>query len=158
MILPEEPCLSWRGDLPPDIDRPLDEEYIRDILPLVKERAKTLAEVTDLIIFFFQEKLDYAPVGLLIKGADIQVTRNAYARAQEIIENKPFSASEQESAFRALADQLGLKPGQLFASMRIAVTGRTVSPPLFETMEALGKERVQDRIKDAIAKLGTLAD
>jgi glutamyl-tRNA synthetase len=48
---------------------------------------------------------------------------------------------------------LGLKPGQLFSSLRIAVTGRTVSPPLFETMEALGEVRVKKHINDAIDKL-----
>jgi len=143
-------------DLPPDIDRPLDENYVRSILPLVKERARTLAEVADLISFFYQDKLDYSPAGLLIKGADLKVTLGAYEQAQKIIEKVPFRTSELEAEFRILADRLNLKPGQLFASLRIAVTGRTVSPPLFETMEVLGKERVESRLQDALAKLGTL--
>ncbi|MDD5700986.1 MAG: glutamate--tRNA ligase [Dehalococcoidales bacterium] len=143
-------------DLPPDIERPLDEKYVRSIMPLIKERARTLAEVTDLINFFYQDKLDYSPAGLLIKGADLKVTLGAYEQAQKIIENVPFHTGELEAEFRILADRLNLKPGQLFASLRIAVTGRAVSPPLFETMEVLGKERVESRLQDALAKLGTL--
>jgi glutamyl-tRNA synthetase len=65
-------------DLPPEVERPLDEYYIRGILPLIQERAKTLSEVDDLILFFFQDHLEYAPVDLLIKGVDHQLTYRAY--------------------------------------------------------------------------------
>jgi glutamyl-tRNA synthetase len=140
-------------DLPPEVERPLDERYIKAIAPLIKERAKTLAEVADLVFFFYQEYLHYDSVDLLIKGADFQLTRDAYIHAKKIIEMTPFNAEELEKAFRALADMLKLKPGQLFASLRIAMTGRSVSPPLFQTMEALGEDRVQDRIRNAIDKL-----
>jgi glutamyl-tRNA synthetase len=143
-------------DLPPEIERPLDEEYVKEIVPLIKERAKTLAEVTDLISFFYQDNLNYSAADLLIKGADYQLTYNAYIQAGQIIEKTPFQAAELEKEFRALAELLKLKPGQLFSSFRMAVTGRTVSPPLFETMEVLGKVRVQDRIKDALDKLITM--
>ena len=140
-------------DLPPEVERPLDEDYVRQHRALIKERAKTLAEVTDLMLFFYQEYLEYAPADLLIKGADHQLTYNAYLQAKKIIETTPFNAAALEKEFRALAEQLKLKPGQLFSSLRIAMTGRTVSPPLFETMEVLGEGRVQDRIQDAMDKL-----
>jgi glutamyl-tRNA synthetase len=140
-------------DLPPEVERPLEEEYIRRIAPLIQQRARTLAEVTDLTLFFLRDSLDYAPAELLIKGTDHQTTQNAYLQGQRIIESTQFNASALEKEFRALADELRLKPGQLFASFRMALTGRTVSPPLFETMEVLGKERVLDRLKGAIDKL-----
>jgi glutamyl-tRNA synthetase len=140
-------------DLPPEVERPLDEDYVRNIVPLIKERAKTLAEVPDLVLFFYQEHLEYAPVDLIIKGVDHQLTYFAYQQTKNIIELTQFNAPELEKKFRALADELKLKPGQLFSSLRIAMTGRTVSPPLFETMEVLGEGRVQDRIDDALNKL-----
>jgi glutamyl-tRNA synthetase len=58
-----------------------------------------------------------------------------------------------EARLRELVGELGLKPGQLFTSMRVAVTGRTVSPPLFETIEVLGRERALERLGRAIARL-----
>ncbi len=58
-----------------------------------------------------------------------------------------------EAALRALADQLGLKAGQLFMPIRVAVTGRTESPGLFETLRVIGDERVRTRIRTAIAAL-----
>ena len=58
-----------------------------------------------------------------------------------------------EEPMRALADELGLKPGQLFMSARVAISGRTVSPPLFETMEVLGRERTLARLRQALEKL-----
>jgi glutamyl-tRNA synthetase len=140
-------------DLPPEVERPLDEYYVRGFVPLIQERAKTLTEVADLVQFFYTDYLEYAPVDLIIKGTDHQMTYHAYIQAKQVIEQTPFNAKDLEKEFRALADNLGLKPGQLFASLRIAMTGGTVSPPLFETMEALGEGRVQDRINDALGKL-----
>ena len=141
------------NDLPPEVERPLDEEYIKRIVPLIKERAKTLSEVTELILFFFNDYLEYSPADLLIKGTDHQLTYHAYQQAQKLIELTQFNAAALEKEFRALAEELKLKPGQLFSSLRIAMTGRAVSPPLFETMEVLGEGRVQDRMKDALDKL-----
>jgi len=140
-------------DLPPEVERPLDPDYLRRILPLVHERAKTLAEVADLVSFFYVDRLEYAPADLAIKGVGQEATSYAYQEAQKVIDAAPFSAADLEAQFRALADRLQMKPGQLFASLRMAMTGRTVSPPLFETMEALGKQRVQDRMKVAHSKL-----
>ena len=140
-------------DLPPELERPLDKEYVKNIAPLIKERAKTLAEVTDLTRFFWEESLAYTPESLLIKGSNRQFTLDAYLQAQNIIEITPFNTAGLEKEFRDLADKLGLKPGQLFSSLRIAMTGRTVSPPLFETMEVLGQERVRNHIQEALAKL-----
>jgi glutamyl-tRNA synthetase len=59
-----------------------------------------------------------------------------------------------EDALRNLAGDLGLKTGQLFGLLRVATTGRNATPPLFETMEVLGKERCLKRIRVAIEKLG----
>jgi glutamyl-tRNA synthetase len=142
--------------LPAEVKRPLDQEYIKTFLPLIKERAKTLKEVYGLTSFFFADRLDYAPAELLIKGVDKKVTDEAYLQAQKIVENTPCETEELEKEFRALAVTLGLKPGPIFSSFRIAVTGAAVSPPLFQTMQALGKDRVTQRVRDARDKLNKL--
>jgi hypothetical protein len=64
-----------------------------------------------------------------------------------------FDTASLEALLRPLAEELGLKTGQLFGTLRIAVTGREVAPPLFQTMAALGKERCLERIKAALKKL-----
>jgi glutamyl-tRNA synthetase len=138
--------------LPPEIERPLDKDYLRDWIPLIKERAKTLAEIPTLGQLFYEENLDYAPFQLLIKG-DHQKTYYAYMRMQKLVELTPYNKEDLEKAFRALAAELELKAGELFNSLRIAITNRDVSPPLFETMIALGEGRVQDRMRDAVGKL-----
>jgi glutamyl-tRNA synthetase len=139
--------------LDPEITRPLDKEYLKKILPLIKERAKKLTEIKELISFFYELGYNYAAKDLLIKGTDRQCTINAYLESQKIFETIQFNTKELEKEFRALAERLNLKPGQLFSSLRLAVTGRAVSPPLFETIEVMGKDRVLEHLAEAKDKL-----
>jgi len=130
------------------------EEYVRDILPLVQERARTLAEVSELAQFFFVDQLDYEP-GLLIgkdmsRQSAIQALKAAQQRLSQL---EAFDAGSLEGMLRPLAVELGLKTGQLFGTLRVAVTGRTAAPPLFQTMAVLGKERCLRRIEAALARL-----
>jgi len=130
------------------------EEYVRAVLPLVQERAKTLLEVAELTRFFFVEELDY-DAGLLIgKNMDATTTLKALKAAQDKL--NPLSSFEHDSleaVLRPLAPELGLKTGQLFSVLRVAVTGRTAAPPLFETMAVLGKDRCLKRIAAALKML-----
>jgi glutamyl-tRNA synthetase len=131
-----------------------NEKYVRDILPLVQERARTLAEVAELAQFFFLEQLDYEP-GLLIgekmnRQSAIQALKAAQQRLSQLA---TFGAESLEGVLRPLAVELGLKTGQLFGTLRVAVTGRTAAPPLFQTMAVLGKERCLRRIEAALARL-----
>ena len=145
-------CLSWIRVVPAKIGRPLDENYLRQWIPLIKERAKTLAEIPQLGLFFYEESFDYPPADLVIRG-DHQLTYDIFLKIQKLAEMTPFNKEALEKDFRALAAQLGLKAGELFNAMRTAVTGRTVSPPLFETMVAMGQERVLNHIREAMDKL-----
>ena len=130
------------------------EEYVRNILPLVHERAKTLTEVAELAQFFFVEELDYAPSLLIEKSMSLESTTEALKTAQPRLEQlKVFDAESLEALLRPLAVELGLKTGQLFGALRTAVTGRTATPPLFQTMAVLGKERCLKRIQAALDKL-----
>jgi len=130
------------------------EEYVRNILPLLQERARTLAEVAELAQFFFVEELDYAPDLLIGKNMNQKSTSAALKTAQQRLEQlKGFDAESLEALLRPLAVELGLKTGQLFGALRTAVTGRIAAPPLFQTMAVLGKERCLKRIEAALGRL-----
>ncbi len=130
------------------------EEYVRNILPLIQERAKTLVEIAELAQFFFIEKLDYAPDLLIGKNMSQESTSEALKTAWQRLEQlKVFDAESLEALLRPLAVELGLKTGQLFGALRTAVTGRTAAPPLFQTMAVLGKERCLKRIEAALDRL-----
>jgi len=131
-----------------------EEEYVRAVLPLVQERAKTLLEVVELTRFFFVDELAY-DAGLLIgKNMDKASTLKALKAAQQkLTPLSSFDHDSLEGELRPLAAELGLKTGQLFGVLRVAVTGRTAAPPLFETMAVLGKERCMKRIEVALKML-----
>jgi glutamyl-tRNA synthetase len=82
-----------------------------------------------------------------------QAARRAYDILASLAE---IDAETAEQPLRDLADGLGLNPGQLFGILRVAVTGQTVSPPLFESMAVIGKAKVLQRIQDAIAALDAM--
>jgi len=130
------------------------EEYVKAALPLVQERARTLAEVAELTRFFFVDELDYKPELLVGKNMDVKSTLAALKAAQQkLTPLSAFDADSLEGMLRPLAAELGLKTGQLFGTLRVAVTGRTAAPPLFVTMAVLGKERCLKRIEAAIGRL-----
>lgn len=81
-------------------------------------------------------------------------TRDALEKAYELLAGlADWVHDALEPPMRALAEELGLKPGQLFGSIRVAVSGRTATPPLFAMMEALGREKTMRRIEQAITRL-----
>ncbi len=143
-----------QGGLPDTVKRPLDHAYVASVLKLEQERMKTLSEAAQMTSFFFTDDLDYQPETLIGKGMDREQAITALRRAQALLEGlEQWEAPAMEVPMRALADELGLKPGQLFMTIRVAVSGRTVSPPLFETLEVLGRPRSLARIRQALAKL-----
>jgi glutamyl-tRNA synthetase len=141
--------------LPAEAARPLDIAYLARVLPLVQERAKRLDELADLTTFFFLEKLDFDPKLLTTKTLDAAGARKALASAQEKLETfSPWQEAGMEDLLRPLAVELGLSNRDFFGALRVAITGRTASPPLTSTMVVLGKERCLTRIKAAVGKLG----
>jgi glutamyl-tRNA synthetase len=140
--------------LPPDAPRPLDRAYVRKIVPLVKERMKRLTEITEFTDFFFVSKLAYVEKDLVPKGMDKASAARALEAVLAQVQPLPqFDAPSLEAVLRPLAETLGLKTGQLFGAVRTAVTGKTVTPPLFETMAVLGRERSLERLRGALAFL-----
>ena len=148
------PYLVEAGVLPST--GPSDEQiaYLSAIVPLIRERIKRLNEAPEVVRFFFADELDYGSAVLIPKGLTQDQTCEALVAARSRLLTLPsFDVTTLEADLRALAVELGLKPGQLFGALRVAVTGSTVAPPLFETMAVLGPERSEKRVARAIAKL-----
>ncbi|HEU0026379.1 MAG TPA: glutamate--tRNA ligase [Ktedonobacterales bacterium] len=144
------------GGLPDSVARPVDRDYARRVLALEQERMKTLAEAPGMTSFFFVNTLEYPAQTLIAKHMDAATTLDGLRRSLTVLESLDgWVAADMEARMRDLVTELGLKPVQLFTSLRVAVTGRTVSPPLFETMEALGREVSLARLRQAISALET---
>ena len=130
------------------IDADLDK--IEALVPLIQERIRTLDEAVDMAGFFFQSDVHPQPTDLVGKKMSVQESARAAAMSYEIIEALPeIENGALEDALRNLADELGVKAGQLFGILRVAVTGQKVSPPLIESMALIGKETVLERIRRA---------
>ena len=141
-----------QGDI---MDGAVDRDYLVRIAPLVQERLKTLGEAPDRTAYFFQEELEYEPAGLVEKGTDAEATIRALEYAVAVLGNlEVFEAAPLEEALRSAASELGFSRRQLFGALRVATTGRKAAPPLFETMEVLGRQRCLARIQAAAARLG----
>ncbi|MFH1032072.1 MAG: glutamate--tRNA ligase [Chloroflexota bacterium] len=144
--------------LPATVKRPLSADYVRQILPLVQERAKRLTEVTELTDFFFVDELEYDASLLISKDTSREQASLALETAQKRLGGlEPFNTESLEALLRPLAVELGMKTGQLFGVLRTAVTGRLAAPPLFQTMAVLDKEKNLKRIESALDKLRRLA-
>ncbi len=140
--------------LPAGVKRPLDVDYVRQITPLVQERARILSEVPELTQFFFIDALDYDARLLVGKNMTRDTALSALEVSYENLgQRQRFDEESLETLLRPLAEELGLKTGQLFGMLRVAVTGRTAAPPLFQTMAVLGKELCLTRIAAALEKL-----
>jgi glutamyl-tRNA synthetase len=140
-----KPFLETAGLL---ADNP-SEEYLTQVLLLEQERAKTLAELPELTAFFFREPESYDEKGeakwFRREGAAalLRAIRQALSPVEE------WTVESLEAALRGLADARGEKVGPLIHTTRLAVTGRTTGPGLFETLAVLGRERVLARLERA---------
>jgi glutamyl-tRNA synthetase len=135
---------------------PVDRELVRKLAPLVRERMQTLAEAPPMLEGFFVEELPYTAEELLGKKFrdNASGAREALRAAKERLEALGGWGHETlEPALRGLSEELGVKAGDLFMLLRIACTGKAVSPPLFESMEVLGREPCLQRIDEALARL-----
>ncbi|MEX1255790.1 MAG: glutamate--tRNA ligase [Dehalococcoidia bacterium] len=163
--LPEQRLAQLIGerlerDLPPAVPRPIDGETVRRLVPLVRERIKRLDEVAGMVEGFFSDDLPYTADELLGKkfAGNASGAQEALGQAKARLEALPAWEHEAiEQAMRSLADELELKAGDLFMLLRVALTGRPISPPLFESMALLGRDRCLRRLDDALAKLAAAA-
>jgi glutamyl-tRNA synthetase len=133
---------------------PVTPEKMHAITPLIRERIKLLRDVLTAADFFFVDQLPpYDPAELIPQKGDAGMALIALTRAREILAQTEFQHDPLDHALRAAAQEIGLKAGQLFQPVRVAVCGRKNAPPLFETLQVLGRETTLARIDQAIGKL-----
>jgi glutamyl-tRNA synthetase len=142
------------------IDRLPGEDELRALLPIVRERLPTLAAIVDLAGYLWVDDLEVDPAALVPKRWDPATTAEALTAARDRLaehDTVTWEADELEPPLRELVEARGWKAGDLFMAIRVAATGRTATPPLFDTLVALGRDRTLARIDAAIGRLGAPA-
>lgn len=142
-----------------------DEDLWSQIIPLIKERIKRLSDIPTMTGFFFERVEIGSGAGPVLFGAPLsgeirsfkprgteKEAKGALEELRGVLEAlpSPWTHEGWEQAIRAAADELGWKHGDLFMLLRVAITGSKVSPPLFESMEILGKEECLERVEAAL--------
>jgi glutamyl-tRNA synthetase len=128
-------------------------ETMLRITPLIRERIKLLRDVLTAADFFFVDQLPpYDPAELIPQKGDAAMALKVLTHAKEVLASVEFKHDPLDQALRAAAQELGVKAGQMFQPIRVAVCGRKNAPPLFETLEVLGRETTLKRIQQAIQK------
>ena len=138
---------------------PSDDE-LRSLLPIISERLPTLGSVGDLVGFLWVHEVQLDAATLVPKRWDAATALDGLTAARDVIAGVgevSFEADELEPPLRVLAEARGWKAGDLFMAIRVAVTGRTATPPLFETLVALGRDRTLARLDRALAALEAAA-
>jgi len=129
-------------------------DEVHRVVPVIQERIATLTDAPEMAGFFFRDQVSPRREELIGKGMDVNETLRVLQRSLQILQEvEPFTHSAIEAPFRRLVEELSYSAGQVFGILRVAVTGQTVSPPLFESMEILGKERVTRRVAQAVELL-----
>ena len=137
--------------------RPLsDDEWERfeEIAPLVQERTKLLPEAGDQVTFLFNDIDEYDEKSwskVMAREGVPAVLDEGLTRMSAL---EVWDAPSIEATLREMPESLGIGAGKAFQPLRVAVTGSSISPPLFESISALGRERTMERIGRARRKLG----
>jgi glutamyl-tRNA synthetase len=137
---------------------PLSDDYLQQVVPLVQERVDTLADFTAYASFFFVGEVDFDPKALPKLVAKNRTPPQTAKLFRMLLEEQldamlQWSAESIERALRAFCEAHEVTPKELFMPLRIALTGRTATPPLFDTMAVLGKERCRWRLRRAMQTL-----
>jgi glutamyl-tRNA synthetase len=138
--------------------RPAGAQALADLLPLVRERLPRLDAIGPMVDFLFLDDIAVDPALVVPRRWDIATTVEGLDAARAAIAAQgevSFEAEELEAALREVCDARGWKAGDLFMAVRVAITGRTATPPLFDTMVSLGSVRTLARIDAARLALGT---
>ena len=156
--------LRDEGFLPKALAARYDEAHLKAIVALMQERMRRLSEFEGGVGFFIQREPYEADLLIPTKGKKKTPTRtgaetlSALERMRAALaELEAWDAGAMESALREMADAMEWKAGELFSPLRVAVTCRTVSTPLFETMAILGRQECLARLNEAVEKARPLA-
>jgi glutamyl-tRNA synthetase len=149
--------------LRPWIPAAVADDGLRRLVPLVKERLVRLGDAPELLAFVWEPDATvagwYDAPTLAPRKGTVEDARRALDAARDAlaaIDPADFAADHLEATARAAAEAAGMKAGDFFSPIRVAVTGRTVSPPLFDSLELLGRDRALARIGLALEKLGAV--
>jgi glutamyl-tRNA synthetase len=130
---------------------PVEDDALLKITPLIRERLVTLDDCLAFASFFFKETVQPNPDELIAKGLDAKQSAKIARISHEILSALPdVSHQTAEPPMREYVESAGLNANQVFGILRVAVTGQKVSPPLFESMEIIGREKVLGRLRAAI--------
>lgn len=131
-----------------------DRETMLKITPLIRERLTVLNDAPQWVDFFFVDELPFYDLNLLVpKKMSLADVPNILQTARQILAETEFTHEALDTHLREAAATLGLKPGEMFQPIRVAVCGKMVAPPLFETLAILGRETVLKRIDQALERL-----
>ena len=144
----------WEEFPPDDFDRSPSSNEIQAVTSLIKERIKILSEASALIAFVFKEEIEFELQELLQKHMDEESTKKILEEVSGTLAKiNSFSSSDIELELRSLADSMEIKVGALLGTVRVATSGQKVSPPLFESLEVLGRDRVLELLRLAKSKV-----
>lgn len=129
----------------------VDDATLLKIVPLIRERLTTLDDCVSFGAFFFKAEVTPSPEDLIAKGLDAKQSAEIAAKSLEVLSSLPgIDHATAEAPMRAYVEQSGFNANQVFGILRVAVTGQKVSPPLFESMEIIGRETCLKRLQNAI--------
>ncbi len=132
----------------------VDDATLIKIAPIIKERMVTLDDAVELAGFFFKEEVSPAAEDLQAKGLTPEQSAEVAKQTLSVLKALPDMRLETaEPALREMVEASELSAGQVFGILRVAVTGQRISPPLFESMEIIGREKVLTRVEQAIKLL-----
>jgi glutamyl-tRNA synthetase len=132
----------------------VQQDVLLKVTPLIRERLVTLDDCLTFASFFFKQDVQPNPEDLIAKGLDAKGSAGVAGKAYEVLSSlSDISHQTAEPPMRAYVESSGLNANQVFGILRVAVTGQKVSPPLFESMEIIGKEKVLQRLRKAIELL-----
>jgi len=127
------------------------DETLLKVTPLIRERLVTLDDSIEFASFFFKENVEPKPEDLVAKGLNAEQSADVARTSYEILASlTDISHQTAEPPMREYVERSGFTASQVFGIIRVAVTGQKVSPPLFESMEIVGREKVLQRLQNAV--------
>jgi len=154
--LPDEKFIELARDAFKKAGLPVDsypEKYVCGAILTCKGKVRVPSELPDYAGFYFKEEIDYDPEA--VARLFTSETKKYLERYKSVLESLPkFEAESLEQALKSVAAEFNVKPAAIVHPVRLACTGRTAGPGLYQLMEVLGKEKVLSRLNKAIAMVG----
>jgi glutamyl-tRNA synthetase len=137
------------------------DEYLRSLVPLVRQRVELLSDFIGKTDFFFQGDVDHAAMGAALvpkKRTRVETIEVLKAITEWLDQQRDFSAHGLETDAKIFAEKVGWEPKEVSMLLRVGATARKATPPLFETLEALGRDLVRKRIRECTEVLKRMPD